>query len=64
MEKPYGIWATGKGFLVGLVGLIVGIVVGGGLAIRWNESHPRIACFIFAIVTASCMLPSFFLDRK
>jgi hypothetical protein len=64
MEKPYGIWSTGKGFLVGLGGLIVGVIVGGCLAIHWNESHPRVAFVIFAIVTVSCMLPSFFVGRK
>ncbi len=64
MEKPYVIWTTGKGFLAGLAGFIVGGVIGGWLAIRWNEGHPQMACFIFITVTVSCMLPSFFMDRK
>jgi hypothetical protein len=64
MEKPYGIWATGKGFLIGLAGLVVGAVIGGLIAWRISESHPKIACLVFAVVTTSCILPSFFMDRS
>ena len=56
---------AGKGFLAGAAGLIIGVSVGGFIAVPLiTLSHPGVACFVFVSLPALCMLPSFFLDRK
>ena len=56
---------AGKGFLAGAAGLIIGISVGGFIAVPLiTLSHPKLACLVFVSLPALCMLPSFFLDRK
>ncbi len=64
MEKPYLLYSTARGALTGLVGMVVGASCGSLVAVPFVDAHRRIACASFIMITALCLVPSFWLDQR